>query len=366
MLIPLHRTHHFDDQRFWQRLILVLKRTSSIVQDSLFLFMCEFPSIHYSPIRQGRFLNVLFRDIEFYFSFDPTILTSFFDRINSSLSDILRTFDPELPFVLLHVMKAGIPDSLSLVLIPIMREILLTVRDRQIIRRWTRIVLSVSDWNLRLQTEFPFDMLLELEPSVSILQTALFDVLSNLILQSDSEFFSITELSLYSIQYDSPTSLTFLKAFVFYSATNPVFIQNTPAVSYTFSRLATVEEVWHCAFCILSGQQFTPGFPQAVSIARPSFVGVILQMANALCRREVLTLLHGHDAPHIQLITIVFKTLLSTPFDQFPLFALPEHRLCLVILLNCGLVPESAFSPESEERIICRWNQLPPVSLTEE
>ena len=359
ILLNIQIINHINQNRFWDRLFLMFKRVRNLIQEDLIQFVIYTPLNLYSHSQKSHYVFHLLNDYEFFFVFNPEPLISIIKTINNYLIENKIEFENNQESSLIQSiangLRAGINEKVSIHFISIIFTLIKLHPTDLKLKFLLNTSISACDWNASVDyslKHFPIENIISKPLANTKIHQYLLDSFIELAkLFHNIHIYTYEQLIAFMILFDDERSFLFADLISIYSHHNPSFIKESQKSScFAFSRQCESIGCWIRAFAILSGQISGDIFPTQLTIERPVFLPVIIEMLSSLCQRIAISALN----PEVELTTgkmvsDIFDILMTIPKEQYNYFLQKSCKIPLMVLANLGMFPTSIQTPNGRK-----------------
>ncbi|OHT04571.1 Beige/BEACH domain containing protein [Tritrichomonas foetus] len=372
-LISIQTVNKINQIRFWNRLFLLIKRQRELISKDLINILFTLPTKYYRKGKKSRYIFHLLKDIELFFVFSENDLVHLLKNISLHIKENGIVLDSnqegQLLQNLVHLMRSGIAQRLILAVVPII-SILIKLHPTISKHRFLlNTAISSCDWNEEIDyslPEYPINKLMNQSLPINKVHHYLLELFINLAKKCpDTELYSYNQLLGFMLLFDDERSFLFADLIALYSSRNIKFIKESSLGCFTFAQQCESVGCWIRAFAILSGQVASDIFPTQLTIERPVFLPVIIEMLSSLCRKFASSaLVTQHELNSGNLISQIFDLIQTLPQEHLKYFLQPSCHKLLLVLSNLGMVPKTILTQDG--RVANNWATFTPTTLNKE
>lgn len=335
---------NLDSNYFWKRLFLSFKRLKDKISSELPIYLFNIPVSIYKTEKLANYFEAILKEIEFYYLFPNEIILSILKMINNYLEKKIINFssnkESQLIVFLIHTMRTGLDESISLIFIQIIKNLILSNPTKANFMDLFNAAISSSDWN---NTTLDTSSFCDKAMPKSIIHIKLLKVFISLARNSKIILFSYSELLGFMLLFDDERSLVFAELISFYSYLNPKYISESKIASLSFSKQCESINCWILAFSILSGEISKDIFPSKITISRTLFLPVIIEMLSKLIYKILLFRYLKNKNKSGNLVQDILNLIQTIP--NFTPFLQQSCYIPLMILENLGIISQTMEIP---------------------
>lgn len=374
LLLKIQIVNAIPEGRFWDRLLLAMKRQHEIIQKDLLDFAFHIPKAYYDTNNKiVTFLCTILNDLEFIFVFPIDQILHLLKFIEGELEmqfDLSEESTYQYMQSIFIALRSGIDEKIVLALIPIFSLFISKHPSIQKFRFMFNTATSSCDWNQAMNyslPDYPISTLVSLDLVSLPVSNSLLTSFLNLALKYECELYTYNELVEFMLLYDDERAISFAKLICLYSLRNPKYINNSLLANYAFSCHCDNREFWIVSFSILFGKLYSD-LPkdEDLIIEQKDFLSVILEMISKSCAKYTSNYLLNNDIQQtkLELISEIFGVIFKIRNDNFSYFMQNNCQIPLYILSNIGIIPKSII--HDWERVECNFLNYTPSHLSKE
>lgn len=266
-LTALQSINKLNISKFWYRLLKSMFKQKEFVSENPMYYLFEHSISNYSPHKAQRIFNIIASDFEFYFVFEPNIVSKWLNRL-SSVIDIERWSGFEKTAV--NLIRLNNDHRTVNELVDIVSKLMFYNPSEEKLKCFFSSFITMSAFeksNARKKIVSSF-----VDLSINNVEAILF---------------SYHQMIDYMGLCDMECAPHFARLIAFYSFKSEKYVCSSKYALHLFSKYYNNEKIWIYSLSILSGELYED-FPASMKIRRPMFCKVIASMFNVLLMNYVL------------------------------------------------------------------------------
>ncbi|EAY00823.1 Beige/BEACH domain containing protein [Trichomonas vaginalis G3] len=321
-LLNIQQRNSIKLRKFWSRMSICFIRQKELVAHNFMYYFFDNFSVIAGEKNTTKILLFLLTFIDFYFTFDSNLIVKWLERILQSKLVNWEFFEQNNLFDFIYnICRANLAEQIIDTFIPFLNKMMLINPNGIKLKSYMNFIVTLRSFEGSESSQYKL-----IKSFVKLANDNI-----------ENQLFTYQQLLDYMSLFKGESSLMLADLICSYSNRNPQFITSSSYACFIFSKFALSENAWLTAFSILGGF-VVKKFPKNMSIQRPLFAPVILEM---LC-----SLLNSNS--NLDLLQKIIASLLS--FNNFQCFTTKNCWPILLCLSNLGVIPTTFSSNKAGTR----------------